>query len=372
MPQSAAHRGVPAASRQAQQVREPPAAVLSALASPCRTAAFAYSDALFLLVYVQVCPLCAAFTTHDAEALQRHVELCAARRAGGGDGAGEGAARDEEAAYQRFLALRGLPMVQTSLLLLVLNSLGTAVRLGLPLLDARFARVRSRGLAALPVLHSLDGHPPLLPSDLPDDVLWRFAALLFPAIAAVRLPTHVAAFYVTTSPAWRPWYTQHHEWLWPAILLVEILVAGTYLEAVIWVLLRRVVVWPAAMMLTNLVGDLISHRIWVRAGRAGVGGCAARAPRRCLAIVPTSKPDPSPSCRPTTPEPATCPIPPHLHAARRIPQHRLVHAAVGHPVLEAPVALPSAAGLPPAHDSQRPAFGQADEAGVPEEAAAQE
>ena len=217
------------------------------------------------------------------------MQLCAARLAGGGDGAADGpAAAVEEAAYQKFLALRGLPVVQTSLLLMVLNSLGTAVRLGLPLLDARFARVRSRGLAALPVLHSLDGQPPLLPSDLPEEVLRRFAALLFPAIACVRLPAHVAAFYVTTSPAWRPWYTQNHEWLWPAILLVETLVAGTYLETVIWVLLRRVVVWPAAMLLTGLVGDLIGHRIWVRAcRRGGVGGCAAALSWRCHSASPS-------------------------------------------------------------------------------------
>ena len=223
-----------------------------------------------LYFHAQVCPLCAVFTSPDGEALQRHVELCAARVAAGG--AAEGLPPGEEQAYQRFLALRGLPVVQSGVLLMVLNSLGTAVRLGLPLLDARFARVRSRGLAALPVLHALDGQPPLLPSDLPEDVLRRFAALLFPPIAFVRLPAHAAFFYVTTSPAWRPWYLRHHEWLWPAILLVETLVAGFYMEAVNWGLLRRVVVWPAAMLLTGLVGDLIGHRIWVRV-------CLRRAPR---------------------------------------------------------------------------------------------
>ena len=217
-----------------------------------------------------VCPVCFAFATDDPAALQQHSEQCFRRLSTGSrdGGASPTLPFDEEEAYKQYLALRALRLVQTGSLLITLNSLGTATRLGLPLLASRWERVHSRGLAqsAMPVLYSpVAGDAPLLPSHLPDGVLRQFARRLLLPVALLRLPASIAVFVLTTSPAWRHWYLRHHERVWSAMLVLETLVAGFYLEAVIWDLLHRVVVWPAAMIVTMTIGDLIAHVTGVRA-----------------------------------------------------------------------------------------------------------
>ena len=151
-----------------------------------------------------MCALCGAFATDDPAELRAHTEVCFARAS---RVTVEETTVAEETAYQHWIAVQALALVQTSAVLMSLNSLGSAVRVGLVLLGPRFARVKS-SLSALPLLYALPstGLPPLLPNDVPDAALRSMAALVLPAMVLVRLPCHLAFFYVTTTPSWRDWY----------------------------------------------------------------------------------------------------------------------------------------------------------------------
>ena len=179
----------------------------------------------FGLTPPQVCALCDAFATDDPAELRAHTEVCFARAS---RVTVEETTVAEETAYQHWLAVQALPLVQTSAVLMTLNSLGSAVRVGLVLLGPRFARVKS-SLSALPLLYALPstGLPPLLPSDVLEDALRSMAALVLPAMVLVRLPYHLAFFYVTTTPSWRDWYAPSIGLWCPTLFLIPHSSTGT-------------------------------------------------------------------------------------------------------------------------------------------------
>ena len=150
----------------------------------------------------QVCPVCFAFATEDAAELNAHSEACfalAAQREAG-------AAPAAEAHFQRFLAHRALPLIQSCAVLMTLNSLGTVVRMALALSSPRWAR-NSSVLGYLPMLHSVSraGPAPVTALRVPEEVARRICHLVLPCFALVRLPMMIALFVWSTSPSKREW-----------------------------------------------------------------------------------------------------------------------------------------------------------------------
>jgi hypothetical protein len=134
--------------------------------------------------------------------LNAHSEACfalAAQREAG-------AAPAAEAHFQRFLAHRALPLIQSCAVLMTLNSLGTVVRMALALSSPRWAR-NSSVLGYLPMLHSIsrDGPAPVTALRVPEDVARRICHLVLPCFALVRLPMMFSLFVSSTSPSRREW-----------------------------------------------------------------------------------------------------------------------------------------------------------------------
>ena len=146
--------------------------------------------------------MCFAFATEDAAELNAHSEACftlAAEREAG-------AAPAAEAHFRRFMAHRSLPLIQSSAVLMTLNSLGTAVRMALALTSSRWAR-NSSVLGYLPMLHatSPDGPAPVMALRVPKEVARRICHIVLPFFGLLRLPVMVALFVCSTSPSWREW-----------------------------------------------------------------------------------------------------------------------------------------------------------------------
>ena len=123
------------------------------------------------------------------------------------------------------------------------------------------AQRRAGGCAALHGCARAAGHGPGAPS-LPPGVLLRHHHAI---LARLVRPFHwaVVSDAIPYSSLLHR-YLARHERLWTAAILVETLV-GLYLEAVIWMQLQRIVVWPAAPLLTALLGDFFAFGIGVRA-----------------------------------------------------------------------------------------------------------
>jgi hypothetical protein len=147
--------------------------------------------------------VCFAFATEDAAELNAHSEACFARAAEREAAQGQPSA---EAHYLRFLAYRSLPVVQTSGVLLTLNALGTAFRMGLALSSPRWSRSDS-SLGSVPMLHSMarGGPPPVSALLVPPETALTICRALFPAFAFLRFPVVLALFWLSTSPSRRPW-----------------------------------------------------------------------------------------------------------------------------------------------------------------------
>ena len=151
---------------------------------------------------MQVCPVCFAFATEDGAELNAHSEACFALAAEREAGAAPAA----EAHFRRFMAHRSLPLIQSSAVLMTLNSLGTAVRMALALTSSRWAR-NSSVLGYLPMLHatSPNGPAPVTALRVSEEVARRICHIVLPFFGLLRLPVMVALFVCSTSPSWREW-----------------------------------------------------------------------------------------------------------------------------------------------------------------------
>ena len=104
------------------------------------------------------------------------------------------------------MAHRSLPLIQSSAVLMTLNSLGTVVRMALALTSSRWAR-NSSVLGYLPMLHApaRNGPAPVTALRVPEELARRICHIVLPCFGLLRLPVMVALFVCSTSPSWREW-----------------------------------------------------------------------------------------------------------------------------------------------------------------------
>jgi sorbitol-specific phosphotransferase system component IIBC len=67
-------------------------------------------------------------------------------------------------------------------------------------------------------------------------------------------------------------YVNNHVRVYFGTIMVETLIATVMLENVVWRHLKRVVVWPPAMIMCATLGDVIAHYMSVRVAH-GTGVC---------------------------------------------------------------------------------------------------
>jgi len=121
-----------------------------------------------------------------------------------------------------------------------------------------YARVprhaRPRGLHALPST----GLPPLDVDDVPVESLVAMARLVLPAYALLA-PVLLSLLYASIRSSWRAWFLQHGKTCIKATLLMEFAVMGFYTDGVIWLVLRRVTLWPAVTIVISSACEIFAH-----------------------------------------------------------------------------------------------------------------